>query len=179
MTLQLLLSEFPYIWGKFYFLFYQCGIEKKYYKKRKFHSPSSRNAIINTSPHHISRFRERSAILLTFVDSRRQAVVEIQREKEELVNKYAVVVSAYPLHTYGTSFLDGAWSRKLIHRNFKQRWKWYIVRPWWVYGSRMVKGIFNLAAILLFQWNPPSGLLIRWLAVACNLRLPHAKGSKG
>jgi hypothetical protein len=24
MTLQLLHSEFPYIWGKFYFLFYQC-----------------------------------------------------------------------------------------------------------------------------------------------------------
>ena len=25
MTLQLLHSEFPYIWVKFYFLFYQCG----------------------------------------------------------------------------------------------------------------------------------------------------------
>ena len=25
MTLQLLHSEFPYIWGKFYFIFYQCG----------------------------------------------------------------------------------------------------------------------------------------------------------
>ncbi len=25
MTLQLLPSEFPYIWGKFYFLFYQCA----------------------------------------------------------------------------------------------------------------------------------------------------------
>ncbi len=28
MTLQLLHSEFPYIWGKFYFLFYQCIMVK-------------------------------------------------------------------------------------------------------------------------------------------------------
>jgi len=27
MTLQLLNSEFPYIWGKFYILFYQCGLK--------------------------------------------------------------------------------------------------------------------------------------------------------
>jgi hypothetical protein len=29
MTLQLLHSEFPYIWGKFYFIFYQCGAKPK------------------------------------------------------------------------------------------------------------------------------------------------------
>ncbi len=27
MTLQLLHSEFPYIWGKFYFLFYPCNVQ--------------------------------------------------------------------------------------------------------------------------------------------------------
>ncbi len=29
MTLQLLHSEFPYIWGKFYFLFYHCAYQKQ------------------------------------------------------------------------------------------------------------------------------------------------------
>jgi hypothetical protein len=28
LTLQLLPSEFPYIWGKFIFLFYQCSKQK-------------------------------------------------------------------------------------------------------------------------------------------------------
>ncbi len=31
MTLQLLHSEFPYIWGKFYFLFYQCTVHSVQY----------------------------------------------------------------------------------------------------------------------------------------------------
>ncbi len=35
MTLQLLHSEFPYIWGKFDFLFYQCGSALRQYSKWK------------------------------------------------------------------------------------------------------------------------------------------------
>jgi hypothetical protein len=34
MTLQLLHSEFPYVWGKFDFLFYQCSFQRESKKKK-------------------------------------------------------------------------------------------------------------------------------------------------
>jgi hypothetical protein len=48
MTLQLLHSEFPYIWGRFDFLFYQCGSD--YQKKIWMHFPKQSEAYYNSSP---------------------------------------------------------------------------------------------------------------------------------
>ncbi len=47
MTLQLLQSEFPYIWGKFSFLFHQCSNSKKGMNSRD--KSNSTNANNNTS----------------------------------------------------------------------------------------------------------------------------------
>ncbi len=41
MTLQLLHSEFPYIWGKFDYLFYQCSILYKWWPARTRRRPAS------------------------------------------------------------------------------------------------------------------------------------------
>jgi hypothetical protein len=95
------------------------------YKQRKIQSPSSRNVVIYTYHQQIAKLRERSEILPSRGESSRQAVVEIQTETEELVNKYESVVSAFSstyctvyircTFTIYTSFLDEAWPRKLVH----------------------------------------------------------------
>ncbi len=75
MTLQLLHSEFPYIWGKFDFLFYQCDLEFVYIEE------SGRYGWKNFESHFVnlqecnpplSWFREFSkAYLMTFFNNLR------------------------------------------------------------------------------------------------------------
>jgi hypothetical protein len=51
--------------------------------------------------------------------------------------------------------------------------------PWYVNGSRMVKGNFYLAIFYLIKMKFSQRYIADMLGVACNLRLPKAKGSKG